>query len=440
MRKRLIMLNLILTGSMLLAPVQAADLYGVYERARDNDPAFRAARAEYDAAREAPKQSRALLLPNPSASASYTDISQDYTGGSTPDQDYVSKGYSLNLTQALYHHDFYVQLRQAKSQVAQATANFGSAKQGLILRVAEAYFQVLGAEDNLNFTRAEQKAIGEQLKQAKQRFKVGLTAITDVHEAQARYDQSVAQSIAAENRLAVSRESLREITGQYFRVLAPLSKQSPLIAPDPQNIDQWVDTARDKSLPLLAAEQAMRIAREEIARNRAGHYPTLDLVASQSHTETDGGAFVSFTGRQTDDTRIGVQLNLPLYQGGLVSSQTRAAAYKYQQAKELYEQQQRATERQTRSAYLNVLANISQVKAFRQALQSTRTALEATEAGYQVGTRTAVDVLNARREVFRAERDYAQARYAYILETLRLKQAAGTLGEQDLVAINRWLK
>jgi outer membrane protein len=324
--------------------------------------------------------------------------------------------------------------------VAQATANFGSAKQGLLLRVAEAYFQVLGAEDNLNFTRAEQKAIAEQLKQAKQRFKVGLTAITDVHEAQARYDQSVAQSIAAENRLAVSRESLREITGQYFSVLAPLSKQSPLIAPDPQNIEQWVNTAKDKSLPLLAAEQAMRIAREEIARNRAGHYPTLDLVASQSHTETDGGAFVTFTGKQTDDTRIGVQLNLPLYQGGLVSSQTRQAAYKYQQARELYEQQQRATERQTRNAYLNVLANISQVKAFRQALQSTRTALEATEAGYQVGTRTAVDVLNARREVFRAERDYAQARYAYILETLRLKQAAGTLGEQDLAAINRWLQ
>lgn len=433
-------LLLILLTAVLLVPARAEDLTSIYQRARDNDPAYRAARAEYLAAREAPNQSRALLLPNLSASADYTDISQDYTGGSTPDQDYVSKGYSLNLSQAIYHHDFYVQLRQAKSQVAQASATFSQAEQELILRVAESYFQVLGAEDNLSFARAEQKAIAEQLNQTKQRFKVGLTAITDVHEAQARYDQSVAQSLAAENQLAVSREGLREITGRYYSVLAPLSKQSPLLTPEPQDIEQWVRTAKDRSLALIAAEQAMRIARDEIARNRAGHYPTLDLVASQSHTETDGGAFVTFTGKETDDTRIGVQLNLPLYQGGLVSSRTRAAAHQYQQARDRYDQQQRATERQTRSAYLNVQANISQVKAFAQALQSSRTALQATEAGYEVGTRTAVDVLNARREVFRAERDYAQSRYNYILETLRLKQAAGILAEADLAAINRWLQ
>ena len=184
----------------------------------------------------------------------------------------------------------------------------------------------------------------------------------------------------------------------------------------------------------------MQIAREQINLNRAGHYPTLDLVASQTYSSSDGGAFIGFTGRDQEETRIGLQLNLPIYQGGLVNSRTSQAAYQYNQAKELYERQRRRTENQTRSAYLNVLANISQVQAYEQALKSSRTALEATEAGYEVGTRTAVDVLNSRREVFRAERDYAKSRYTYILETLSLRQAAGTLSVDAINAISRWLQ
>ena len=183
----------------------------------------------------------------------------------------------------------------------------------------------------------------------------------------------------------------------------------------------------------------MQIAREDVSRNRAGHYPTLDLVASYSYSDTDGG-LVFDEGREFDDTRVGVQLNLPIYEGGLISSQTRESAHRYQQSRDLYEQQRRATERETRSSYLNVLANISSVRAFRQAVTSSSTALEATEAGYEVGTRTAVDVLNSRRELYRSIRDYARSRYTYILETLRLKAAVGTLTEQEVAAINNWLK
>ncbi|MDH5570972.1 MAG: TolC family outer membrane protein, partial [Gammaproteobacteria bacterium] len=330
--------------------------------------------------------------------------------------------------------------KQADLQVMQAAAKFNSAAQDLIIRVAENYFQVLAAIDTLDFARAETKAIKEQLNQTTQRFNVGLTAITDVHEAQSRYDLSIAQTLAAENQLAISQENLRELISQSPDTLAKLSPQSPLLTPEPADINQWVNIALEQSLSLMAAEKNMLIAREEIYRNRAGHYPTLDLVASHGYTDTSSGTLTSASKREQDDTRVGIQLNVPLYQGGLVNARTTEAAHKYNQAKEQHEQQRRITERLARTAYLNVIANISQVKAYQQALKSSKTALEATDAGYEVGTRTAVEVLNSQREVFRALRDYAQSRYNYILETLRLKQASGTLSENDLHTINNWLQ
>jgi len=426
----------------------AENLLSIYHLAQQNDPTFRAAQQEYNANREIRRQSLAAFLPVLNLSANYDNISQEYsttgttgTSDNTNKSDYTNKGYTLSLNQAIYHHDFYVQYRQAGYQVQQASANFNIAAQDLVVRTATAYFKVLGAIDNLTFAKAEKKSIAEQLHQTKQRFEVGLTAITDVHEAQSRFDQSTAQTIAAENLLAINRENLRELIGQYPQSISPLADDAPLVNPDPNDIEEWAKIAAKQSLALLASEKAMQIAREEINRKRSGHYPTLDLVASVGHTEQNGGALLSnITGSETNDTRIGVRLNIPLYQGGLVNSQTNEAAYRYQAAREKYEQQRRATERQTRSSYLNVIANISQVRALRQALKSSRTALEATEAGYQVGTRTAVDVLNSRREVFRSERDYAQARYTYILETLRLQQAAGILGEDDVVGVNNWLQ
>jgi len=424
---------------LMTLPVQAENLLEIYKTAVENDPAYLAAYSEYQAILESKNQRVAPLLPNLNLTGRYNDISQDYS--TSGKYDYTETGYNLNLNQAVFRYDYWVALRQANLQVTQAEANFNNARQALIQRVTERYLEVLAAGDNLAFAKGEMEAIGEQLNQTKQRFEVGLSAITDVHEAQARYDQAVAQNIEAENLLANTKENLREVTGRYYEYLAILSEKSPLVAPNPQNIDAWLDVAKERSLALIAAEKTMQIAQEEISRNRAGHYPTLDLVASIGYTETEGQTLVSnVTGREIDDTRFGVQLNLPLYEGGRVSSLTREAAYRYQQAKDLYEQQRRATERETRSSYLNVLANISSVRAFAQALVSSKTALEATEAGYEVGTRTAVDVLNSRREVFRAERDYARSRYTYIQQTLRLKAAVGTLTEQDIIAINNWLK
>ena len=424
-----------------LTLAHAENLLDIYKIAVTNDSAYQAAKSELLAIQENEEQTFALFLPSLSFSATYTDIDQTNTvSGVDTSYDYTSKNYSLSLRQMIYRHDYFTQHKQAGLQVLQASANFNKATQDLIIRIAENYFQVLGASDNLEFANAEKKAIAEQLNQTKQRFDVGLTAITDVHEAQSRYDQAVAQSIAAENQLAISQENLREIINRYPNQLAALSKQSPLLSPEPDDINAWVKMAVDQNLSLLVAEKNMKIAREEISRQRAGHYPTLDLVASHTQSSTDGGALVNLTGRDQEDTQISLQLNLPLYEGGLVSSKAKQAAYRYSQNKDLYEQQRRTTERLTRSAYLNVIANISQVKAFKQALQSSKTALEATEAGYEVGTRTAVDVLNAHREVFRAEKEYANSRYNYILETLRLKQAAGSLGEADIQSINQWLK
>ncbi|MEJ2052297.1 MAG: TolC family outer membrane protein [Calditrichaceae bacterium] len=408
----------------------ADNLLDIYQLAKDNDPQYKAAQAGYKADSESRSQAMSALLPQINASVYKSDISVDHLDPlPTGSVDYENEGYSLNLTQSLYHHDYYLALDQADAKVAQAVANLSDAEQALILRVAQNYFQV--------FARTEKKAISEQLQQAKQRFNVGLTAITDVHEAQARYDQAVAQDIVAENQLAISLEALRELTGKEHKQLQSLGENSPLVIPEPQDIKQWVNMAIAQNLQLKVSKLNLDIARKEVSRQRAGHYPTLDLVASKEKNDLGGG----ITGPTEDETTsVAIQLNVPIYSGGNTSSQTRAAAYRYQAARENHEKARRETERLARNAYLGVIANISQVKALKQALASSQIALEATQAGFEVGTRTAVDVLDSQRLLFLAKRNYAKARYDYILETLRLKQAAGLLSENDIRQINNWLE
>lgn len=414
----------------------ADDLLSVYKFAIQNDSQFRAAQAAYQAQRELKTQSFAALLPTISASAHYSER-EDEVVGSSPN-DYNTNGYSLNLTQPLYRHENYVALNQADAQVAQASAVFENAKQDLILRVATQYFAVLAANDDLKFAIAERKSIGEQLIQTEQRFNVGLIAITDVHEAQARFDQAVARAIVAENTLAISHETLREITTKNHSHLQPLSVNHPLVKPDPADIKQWVETANNQNFLLLANRKSVDVAQAEVSRQSAGHFPTLDLTARHTYTDYDE----SFVGgaQERNNNVISIELKVPLYQGGIVNSFTRAAAYRLTEARENLEKQKRATDRQTRSAYLSVIANISQVKALKQALASSLVALEATTAGFEVGTRTGVDILDSQRELYRARRDYAQVRYNYVLETLRLKLAAGTLSPQDVEQLNPWLK
>lgn len=440
MKKIYISLTTITFLSFLSFSSFAEDLLSVYKSAIQNDPQFRAAQAEYRALLETKTQSIALLLPTLSASAHYTDNDNETIAASTTRENYKSNGYSLTLTQPLYRHENYVGLNQADAQVAQAIATFENAKQDLIIRVTKQYFAVLAARDDLEFAKAERISIREQLVQTQQRFNVGLIAITDVHEAQARYDQAVARAIIAENTFAISKETLREITAKNHATLSSLSTKHPLVKPDPADIQQWVKTANDQNALLIASQKSVDVARAEVSRQGAGHYPTLDLTAN--HTYTDYGANNPFgaSERERNDTSISLQLNIPLYQGGLVNSRTRAAAYRLTQAREILEQQKRATERQTRNSYLSVIASISTVKALKQALASSLIALEATQAGFEVGTRTAVDVLDSQRELFGARRDYAQVRYNYVLETLSLKLAAGTLSATDLEQLNPWLK
>lgn len=422
------------------APGYGEDLLGIYDLALKDDPKLQQAEASYKAEVEVKPQSRALLLPDFSFSASTTDNDQSrqysnalFSGTGT----FNSHGYSFILTQPIYHHDYFVQYQQAGVRVQESSEQLTAARQDLIVRVAQAYFNVLAAEDVLEFAQSERKANEQQLEQTKQQFKVGLIAITDVHEAQASYDLSRAQEIQAQNQLANAREALRAITGTSHENLQPLGEKVPLVIPPPKDIEAWTKTALDSNALLQASRHAAVVAQQQVELQRAGHYPTVDLVVNSSDSKSGGGSLGS---SDVNSTSVGLQLNLPIFQGGLVSSKTREAYDRFVQAQQALEEQRRTTIDQTRESYLGVTSNISLVNAYSQAIVSNTSRLEATEAGLEVGTRTTVDVLNARSDLFAARRDYAQARYNYILSTLQLKQAAGTLSQADLEAINKWLR
>jgi len=266
---------------------------------------------------------------------------------------------------------------------------------------------------------------------------VGMIAITDVHEAKAAYDSAAAKEIAARNALANAKESLREITGAYYDNLAQLGQQMPLVSPQPKKMEAWTKTAEDQNLQLKASEYATQVAKEGVDLQRSGHYPTLDLTASYGYYK---GSFSGFAQADRYNGSIGLQLNVPIYQGGGVNSRIRQAMQQYYQARDNQEVQRRATLRETRDAYRGVLTGISQVQALHQAVISNESALEATQAGFEVGTRTIVDVLNAQRDMYGAVRDHAGAQYDYILNMLKLKQAAGRLSQADLEQVNGWLK
>jgi len=424
-------------GGLLSPPARAAeDLLSVYTLARQADPVFSAAVAARDAALEAVPQSRAVLLPSIGLGG---NVSRDRFDprNDDPTSYATNQTYSVQLRQSVYQRDRLVQREQADNEALRAEAEFSTAEQELMTRVATAYFVVLGALDNLEFVSADKEAVGRTLDQATQRFEVGLTAITDVHEAQARYDIAVSELINAEKLLDDAREALREITGETHPEIAILQAEIPLVGPEPAEQGPWVETALDQNPALIAAMAATEAARNEIEVQRSGHYPSLDLTADYSYRDNRFGGFQDL---ERNDSAIGLELNLPLYQGGLVSSRTRQSRHRFTQAQEEQERQRRATERQTRDNYRGVITGISRVKALAQAVVSNETALEAAETGLEVGTRTTVDVLDAQRELLRARRDHARARYDYLLDTLRLKQAAGILDEPDLEAINALLE
>ncbi|MBA2490942.1 MAG: TolC family outer membrane protein [Gammaproteobacteria bacterium] len=442
MRTRMRLLACVAGVAVLAAaPAQAEDLLDIYQLAAREDAQLQAAQADFQATGEFRPQAWSALLPQVNLSGQYIWQTLDSTRTqdglvNTQSGGFDTDGYTLRLDQVIYDHSLIVQLWQADSSIAQAQAELDAIAQALVLRVSEAYFNVLAARDGLQFAVSEKKAIGRQLEQARKRFEVGMIAITDVKEARAAYDLAVAQQVSAQNQLAVTREALQVITGQLPGRLRDLQNRIPLLTPDPADVDQWVRTANEQNLQLIAAQFATETASLEVDRRRAGHYPTLGLFAQKAENDSGGGVFGA---TETDDQSVGLELNIPIFSGGFVTSSTREASYLFEQSQDLQELQRREAIRQTRASYLNVIAGISRVKALRQALASNRAAAAAARAGFRVGTRTSVDVLLALRETFRTQRDLSRARYNYLLNTLRLKQAAGTLGGNDLVSLNDWL-
>lgn len=415
----------------------AEDLAAVYALAGQNDPQLLAARATREANLEAKPLARAQLLPNVTLSGdatyNYQDIKKSFRG--KYDDEFPSADASVQLVQPLYRKDRMIQLDQAEDQVAKADVDLLNAEQDLIRRVADAYFAVLLAEDTLRLAQANTKATERQLDQAKQRFEVGLIAITGVHEAQARYDTDRADEILAQSNLDNAGETLREITRETVQPLSRLKSQIPLNPPTPASLDEWTDTALQNNPGVRSAKFDVEIARKQIELIDAGDAPAVDLVGSYSLLRSD-----AFGGTDANNAAIGVQLSLPLYTGGGVQAGTRQARYQYQAAQEVLEQRRRAVSTQVRNAYRGVLSSISRVHAFEAAQVSAKSALEATEAGFEVGTRTLVDVLDSQRDLFLARRDYLQSRYDYILNTLSLFQAAGTLSADDVATVNAWLE
>ena len=418
------MLLLAVPGAGLAA---VSDLMGIYQLALTSDPRFLATAAENRAAHEGPVQARAALLPKLSAGVD-TNVDHNDTFGNI---------VSLSLTQPVYRRDLRIALEQADVRLQQADVRYASARQDLMLRASESYFMVLQAIDQLSFARAREEALEQQLEQSQQRFDVGLIAATDIEEAKAGFDRARAEVIAAENGVDTAREALRELTGEYHRVLARLDEEVPLVVPEPADIEEWTSVALRQNLDVTVAELAARLAQQEIRRREAGRLPTIDVTGIFSR---NSGERFSNSPVHGNTHSLGVELRLPLYQGGGIASSTRESVHLHERAVEEYERAKRQAHRQTREAFLGVKSGISQVEALEQAVRSAESAKAAIEAGFQVGTRTSVDVLNADRDLFEARRDHAVARYAYILDVLRLKRAAGTLAEEDLHTVNAWLR
>jgi outer membrane protein len=450
-----------LVAAALGAPAVAAaeDLAAVYQRALRSDPQLREAEATRLATLERRPQALANLLPQLSATGSYVhddiDASQTITAtdpvtGQIAFVPFTSKlkgdtgRWNVQLRQSLFRWDQFAQYRSAGVEVSQAEIDFRAAQQDVIVRAATAYFNVLAAKDTLDASEAAREAIARQLEQAEKRFEVGLIAITDVQEAKAANDSANATVIAAKRSLATERERLRELTGEEFDRLERPGDDMPLVSPDPASDNDWVKAALDQNLALQSARLGVEIARENVSIQRGGHLPSIDLVAGRSGyniNQTIAGAGLESPADSTNrDTQIGVQVTVPIYSGGAVSSRVREAVYRQRAARERLERTARATERSTRDAYLGVLSGIARVQSLKQAVASNQTALQATEAGYEVGTRTSVDVLTARQRLLQAQTDYARARYDYVINVLTLEQAAGSLDERRLLKVNGWLK
>lgn len=434
---------------------QADSLNEIYQHALKNDHSFRAARAGYEIGLEEKNLGRAGLLPQINGQVTWEKTESDSNGlrdERNPLTDVIAldqpvlstgtsteSGYAVVLTQPLFDLGAWHDYKQGGLDSKAAEAEFKAEQQNLIIRTAEAYFDALRAVDNFETSKAEEKALSHQLEQTKKRFEVGLTAITEVHEAQASYDNAVANRLLLEGQVGISFEALEVITGQSYQFLNPLKPSFPITRPEPQTREAWVEFAVENNFLLAAASLRAESSRQLARQQKAGHYPTLTGNVTVFDSNTEGESDSLNSDIDNDGHSIGLTLDVPLFSGGATSAARRIAAKGYIQARENYLQTQRDTVQQARSLHLSVLTDVATVKARKQAITSSQSALDATQAGYEVGTRDLVDVLVSQRALYTAQRNYADALYTYVLNTLRLKQVAGLLTDKDIVELDKWL-
>jgi len=453
-------LRALITTSLLLLPaaLRADTLLDVYELAVKNDPVIKAAEATYRAGREFEVQGRSQLLPQVGAQAEYgeTDVTQKstrtipiggetYTSASDYDVQDEEENYYLTLSQKLFDVPAWFSFKQGKQLSKQAEVQFAADQQELIVRTVEAYVLVLRAIDNLKSSRAAEAAFQRQLEQTQQRFEVGLIAITDVHEARAAYDLAVVNRLTDEGNLGVAYEALSVLTGQPHSNLWLLGEEFPVIDPQPGTAEEWVKLAMEGNLGLKVANYAAEAALQSSQASRAQHLPKITGQVNLLDTSTDGdnldniGRATYPTSVDTEGNSFMITMSMPLYAGGGISSQRRQSYENYIAARETHTSVMRDTIQFTRSLHLGVVTDVQRVKARKQAIVSAQSALDATTAGYEVGTRNVVDVLNAQQVLFTAIRDYANSRYDYVVRLLRLRKQAGMLSPEDVHALNRWL-
>ncbi len=459
MNTRFLVRTILAAASVAAFNASAADLKEVYTRALTSDPLIREADANRLATRESKPQAVASLLPQIAANASelknesvgsqtvvdIDEVSGDVTIGSAERE---TKGtrqvWNVELRQSIFRWQNWAELKRSDVEGAQAEAEYLVAQQDLIVRAAEAYFNVLAARDTLEAAQAAHDAIGRQLEQSEKRFEVGLIAVTDVQDAKAAYDSATAALIQGKRNLANAGELLRELTGDAWDTLEKPGNDMPLAGPDPESPEDWVKLAMDQNARLTASRLAADVTRQVVNIERGGYFPEIDFIVSRGDFDDDGnftnpGGVTFPNDTDSEDTTYGVQVTLPIFTGGATTSRVRQAQYRNIAARERLERTVRETERSTRDAYLGVNSEVARVQSLKQAVESAQTALQATEAGYEVGTRTSVDVLQARQRLFQSQTDYARSRYDYLLNVLRLQQAAGTLDNEGLDDINALL-
>lgn len=435
-------LTLLITASLLgfTHSSQAADLMEIYSQALTQDPIYKGAHGTYFSNKEIEPQARAALLPNVgltnSATRNNNNNSYDSNGNSAY-QTFNENVFNLTASQPVFNYQAWKALQQAKDSVKSQEATYNAAAQNLIIRVATAYINVLQARDNLTFAGAQKRALKRQMEQADQRYKVGLDTMTSVYQAQANYDAIVAQEMAYKNQLFINFEQLRTLTNKSYDKVAPLNKNKlPLIAPKPADPQVWVDKALTQNYTLLSAKYAMDAARENIKVQEGGHYPIVSVGGSYGNTQDNVSGTSSNTG---SNKAISLNLTLPLYQGGLVVSQTRQAEYAYETTAATYQSNYLNTLVSAKTAYNTLLVTMSQIKADKNTVLSSEKSVESTEAQFQVGTMTMVDVLTAQQQLYQSQTQQATDQYAYLNAILNLKLAAGTLSVTDLAEINSWL-